>query len=153
MDSLDKLLADLNAVDQPKPSNLDQAQTDKLLAALAAINQSRENPQSTDQSSPKSSSSKAKDPHLETLLSQLKLGYEQQELEEQKKKQVLLHQQQLAAQQQSEAIRKRRERQAKQWLKELDPLTTEGIWFTDFARNYSSLLEAVIDYLEASERG
>lgn len=64
-----------------------------------------------------------------------------------------MHQQQLAAQQQAEAIRKRRERQAKQWLKELDPLTTEGIWFTDFARNYSSLLEAAIDYLEASERG
>jgi hypothetical protein len=88
MDSLDKLLADLDAVDQSKPSNLDQAQTDKLLAALAAIDQSsqsREKPQSTDQSSPKSSSSKAKDPHLETLLSQLKLGYEQQELEEQKK--------------------------------------------------------------------
>jgi len=153
MDSLDKLLADLDAVDQPKPSNLDKSQTDKLLAALAAIDQSREKPQSTDQSSPKSSSSKVKDPHLETLLSQLKLGYEQQELEEQKKKQVLLHQQQLAAQRQAEARRKRRERQAQQWLKELDPLTTEGIWFTDFARNYSSLLEAAIDYLEASERG
>lgn len=153
MDSLDKLLADLDAVDQPKPSSLDQAQTDKLLAALAAIDQSRDKPQSTEQSSPKSSLSKSKDSHLETLLSQIKLSYEQKELEEQQEKQILFHQQQLAAQQQAEAKRKRQERQAQQWLKELDPLTTEGIWFTDFARNYSSLLEAAIDYLEASERG
>ena len=153
MDSLDKLLADLDAVDHPKPSNLGQAQSDKLLAALAALDQSRDKPQSTEQSSPKSSLSKSKDPHLETLLSQIKLSYEQKELEEQQEKQILFHQQQLAAQQQAEAKRKRQERQAQQWLKELDPLTTEGIWFTGFARNYPSLLEAAIDYLEASERG
>lgn len=39
--------------------------------------------------------------------------------------------------------------QAEQWLKSLQPKSSEGRWFEEFACHYSSRLEAAIDYLEA----
>ncbi|MFN3927179.1 MAG: salt stress protein, Slr1339 family [Pseudanabaenaceae cyanobacterium] len=42
---------------------------------------------------------------------------------------------------------RRQERQAKAWLEKLDRLSSDGIWFERFARNYSSELEAAIVYL------
>ena len=39
--------------------------------------------------------------------------------------------------------------QATQWLKTLDPKSTEGLWFDEFACNYDSRLVAAIEYLEA----
>jgi len=40
---------------------------------------------------------------------------------------------------------------AQTWLKELDPLSNEGMWFTEFADGYESRLDAAIDYLMALE--
>lgn len=40
---------------------------------------------------------------------------------------------------------------AQDWLKNLDPLSTEGLWFNQFAEQYTSRLEAAIDYLAALE--
>ncbi|MCA1904210.1 MAG: hypothetical protein LDL47_05155 [Cyanobacteria bacterium KgW148] len=37
---------------------------------------------------------------------------------------------------------------AKEWLKELDPLSSEGLWFKEFAKHYPSELEAALDYLQ-----
>lgn len=157
MNSLDKFLADLDAVDQPEYRNINKSKPEnqgsskeQLLADLAAIDQPRENNQNAYQA--KINLPKSKDPNLETLLSQVKLDYEQKELAELEEKEFVLYQQQLAIQKQEEANKKRREKQAQKWLRALDPLTTEGIWFTDFARNYPSVLEAAIDYLAALER-
>lgn len=55
--------------------------------------------------------------------------------------------------QQLKALKEQRQQevrsQATQWLKTLDPKSTEGLWFDEFACNYDSRLEAAIEYLEA----
>ncbi|PZO43462.1 MAG: hypothetical protein DCF19_05860 [Pseudanabaena frigida] len=38
---------------------------------------------------------------------------------------------------------------ATEWLKHLDPLCSEGLWFEEFAKNYSSRLEAAIALLQS----
>lgn len=38
---------------------------------------------------------------------------------------------------------------ATEWLKKLDPLCGEGLWFEEFAKNYSSRLEAAIALLQS----
>ncbi len=39
--------------------------------------------------------------------------------------------------------------QADEWLKKLDPLSGEGLWFAEFAKNYPSRLEAAIALIAA----
>jgi hypothetical protein len=117
MDSIDKLLAALEAVDNPK------------------VNRDRV---------PKSLPNSAKSNDIEELLNRVKRDFEQKELVELQTEKVKLHQEQ----QQKKA---NLERTARQWLKNLDPLSGEGLWFTDFARNFSSPLEAAIAYLEPQD--
>jgi hypothetical protein len=117
MDSIDKLLAALDAVDNPKVSR-DRSQPSPTIPA--------------------------KSNDIEELLNRVKRDFEQKELIEVQTQKVKLHQEQ----QQKKA---NSERTAKQWLKNLDPLSGEGLWFTDFARNFSSPLEAAIAYLEPHE--
>jgi hypothetical protein len=38
---------------------------------------------------------------------------------------------------------------ATEWLKKLDPLDGEGLWFEEFAKNYDSRLEAAIALLQS----
>lgn len=38
---------------------------------------------------------------------------------------------------------------ANEWLKKLDPLSGEGLWFEEFAKNYPSRLEAAIALIAA----
>jgi acyl-CoA reductase-like NAD-dependent aldehyde dehydrogenase len=40
---------------------------------------------------------------------------------------------------------------ATQWLKELDPISNEGLWFYEFAERCPAPLEAAMDYLMALE--
>ncbi|MGB2925523.1 MAG: hypothetical protein WBB82_09495 [Limnothrix sp.] len=40
---------------------------------------------------------------------------------------------------------------AETWLKNLDPISNEGLWFSEFADGYNSPLDAAIDYLMALE--
>jgi hypothetical protein len=58
-----------------------------------------------------------------------------------------------AQQQRLEALRVKRRGeltlQAQKWLKALNPKSSEGLWFDEFACAYNSRLEAAIDYLEA----
>ena len=37
--------------------------------------------------------------------------------------------------------------QAEQWLKQLDPNSSEGEWFNQYAQRYSDRLQAAVDYL------
>ncbi|MFN9861140.1 MAG: salt stress protein, Slr1339 family, partial [Pseudanabaena sp.] len=41
------------------------------------------------------------------------------------------------------------EQKSKEWLKMLDPLSGEGLWFEEFAKNYPSKLEAAIALMES----
>ncbi|HEY9809262.1 MAG TPA: hypothetical protein V6D13_07965 [Halomicronema sp.] len=83
------------------------------------------------------------------LLQNIKQEYQQQEQAEQLKKQEEIKQQKLKEQQillqQKQALTK----QAEEWLKNLDPLSEEGLWFEEFAYKYPSKLEAAIEYLDA----
>jgi hypothetical protein len=88
---------------------------------------------------------------IESLLAEVKGQYETQDAAVQE-----VQRQQLAAEQQrqaqlQQARRAAVSRTAETWLKNLDPLSTEGLWFNQFAEKYSSKLEAAIDYLSALE--
>jgi hypothetical protein len=85
------------------------------------------------------------------LLAEIKSQYEVQDAIAQEARQ-----QQLAAEQQrqaqaQQARRAALTRTAQDWLQNLDPLSTEGLWFNQFAEQYPSRLEAAIDYLAALE--
>lgn len=88
---------------------------------------------------------------IDSLLEQVKADYEQQdEAENLKIKQELQaeeHRQQQLQQQKLAALNQR----AIAWLKNLDPLSSEGIWFENFSQKYSSKLAAAIDYLQLEE--
>ncbi len=88
---------------------------------------------------------------IDSLLEQVKADYEQQdEAENLKIKQELQveeHRQQQLQQQKLAVLNQR----AIAWLKNLDPLSSEGIWFENFSQKYSSKLAAAIDYLQLEE--
>jgi hypothetical protein len=113
---------------------------DKLLAALEAVDNPKVNPDRV----PKSLPNSAKSNDIDALLNRVKRDFEQKEFVELQAEKVKLHQEQ----QQKKA---NLEKTARQWLKNLDPLSGEGLWFTDFARNFSSPLEAAIAYLEPQD--
>lgn len=74
---------------------------------------------------------------------------------EAKKQQPKLKNHDLEAIALSEKQKQQREKywqtKAQTWLKQLDPLSNEGMWFTEFADGYESRLDAAIDYLMALE--
>ena len=45
-------------------------------------------------------------------------------------------------------IQMKREDQATAWLEQLDPYSDDGFWFEQFAENYSSRIQAAIDFLD-----
>lgn len=87
---------------------------------------------------------------LDNILSDIKADYEAQERAEQQLKESQLkaeeQRQQQLKQQEAEKIRQ----SAIAWLKQLDPLSTEGLWFDSFAKKYDSKLEAAIAYLQSN---
>lgn len=88
---------------------------------------------------------------IDSLLAQVKADYQQhdqaeklkiqQQLQEEQRQQEQIKQQKLAALKQKVIA----------WLKNLDPLSSEGIWFENFSKKYSSKLAAAIDYLQLEE--
>jgi hypothetical protein len=124
---------------------------DKLLAALDAI----DNPNSTSQADPQKkwpypSSNNAKSSEIDALLNKVKQDFEQKKVTEVQAEKSQLQQSKIIAQQDQQR-KLNRERQAQAWLKNLDPLSGEGLWFMDFARNFASPLEAAMVYLEPPE--
>lgn len=98
---------------------------DKLLAEIDA------KPQPTPVQVNKPTKSTSSD--IDRLLSEVKTDYQQKEreLEQQKTKEI--------------------EKQAITWLRNLNPMSSEGLWFEDFAKKYSSKIVAAIDYLRSLE--
>jgi hypothetical protein len=85
----------------------------------------------------------------DSCLEEVRSQYEQQDQaegerleQETREKQRRLRQ--LKAQRRAELAEK-----ALDWLKQLNPKSSEGRWFEEFACGYSSRVEAAIDYLEA----
>lgn len=99
-------------------------------------------------------------PAEDSLLSQVKAEFEEQQRsqelqkqqqlqEEQLQKEQQLREEQLKAQQRKKRQREALTEEATEWLKTLNPRSDEGMWFEDFSYSYSSKLEAAIDYLQA----
>ena len=158
MDSIDKLLAQIKAEykesdlqEQPKKQQIPvqpieqthhqtKSDLDSLLNELEA-----EPVQIKQQQIPKAQKNEAS---LNSLLSDLKGNYQDRDRAEEQLRQEQLKaeelRKQLLKQQELEAL----QQQAIAWLKKLEPLSTEGLWFEKFASNYSSKLEAAIVYLQ-----
>lgn len=135
MESIDDLLAELKAEYQPeKPPALPKQTQKPVIPQIPTL------PVKT---------STGKPSQTDFLLQQIKAEYEEQEKAEKLKKEEELKQEQIKQQQilaqQKQAFKK----QAEEWLKNLDPLSEEGLWFEEFAYKYPSKLEAAIDYLQA----
>ena len=86
---------------------------------------------------------------IDSLLAQVKTDYQQhdqaEELQRQQQFQEEQRKQEQIKQQEFEGLKIK----AIAWLKKLDPLSSEGIWFENFAKRYSSKLAAAIDYLQS----
>ena len=157
MDSIDKLLAQIKAEDQEsnppeqlkkqqipvQPIEQTHHQTELDLDSL--LNELEAEQRQIKQQIPKPPKNEAS---LNSLLSDIKADYEDRDrAEEQLRKEQLKAEElrkQLLKQQELEAL----QRGAIAWLKKLEPLSTEGLWFEKFASNYSSKLEAAIVYLQ-----
>ncbi len=99
----------------------------------------------------------AKSPNLayaaeDILIAEVRAEFEAQEQAKQLEKAQQLREEQLKQQQRKQQQRDALAKQAQMWLKKLDPLSEEGLWFEEFAYTYSSKIEAAIDYLEALQK-
>jgi len=145
MDEIDKLLNSLNNnASEPRPSSeakpVARSSIDDLLKKIDAPSQIPSSPSSDRlfDAAPQITPS----PSSDRLFGDLK-----QEREESLRQ---------AAQQKQERLEhlKQQRRQAltvkaQEWLKNLDPNSSEGRWFEEFACNYETRIVAAIDYLEA----
>lgn len=152
MDAIDKLLSQIKADDgepakiaKPQPKTPSFQPISDINSLLAEVHADLAKPVTT-------KSLKNDSPVIDDILSQVKASYKEQD---QERSPLALHsvqsqlkQQQLQAEQleQIETLKLR----AKAWLKQLDPLSTEGLWFERFAEGYSTKLAAAINYLQES---
>ncbi len=129
MDSIDKLLAELKA-EYTEPATPQQ-----------------QSPPAKRFIQPQSKSSSL----IDNLLAEVKADFVEKETAEELRRQQELEQERIKQEklkaQQLEGLKN----QAKDWLKKLDPLSAEGLWFEKFAESYSSKLEAAIEYLQTNE--
>jgi hypothetical protein len=125
MDEIDKLLAEIQQeYSEPKP---------KL-------------PNQNSQTSPKKSGSNS----IDRLLGELQADFQEKDLAEELQQKQKIEAERIKNEklkmQQAEVFKK----QAEDWLRKLDPLSSEGLWFERFAEQYPSKLEAAIDYLASN---
>ncbi|NEP01435.1 MAG: hypothetical protein F6K58_22815 [Symploca sp. SIO2E9] len=82
------------------------------------------------------------------LLAEVKAEF--QELDRAKQLKIEQYQRQKKCEEEQRLTKQRKAltQQASEWLKNLDIDSEEGLWFEEFAYNYSSKLEAAIDYLQ-----
>ncbi|HCF29348.1 MAG TPA: hypothetical protein DEV81_19595 [Cyanobacteria bacterium UBA11049] len=158
MDSIDKLLAQIKAEyqesdlqEQPKKQQIpaqpiDRSPSQKESSLDILLNQLEVEPgQIKQQQIQKTSKNEAS---LNSLLTDIKADYEAQAHAEEERRQEQLKAEELRKQQLKQQELEGLKRQAIAWLKKLEPLSTEGLWFEKFAENYSSRLEAAIVYLQ-----
>lgn len=146
MDEIDKLLNSLNN-NASEPRSASEAKSkarssiDDLLKQIDSPAPSPSSDRSTDwMATP--SSQVTPSPSNDRLFDELKQEREEALRQEAQQKQERLEQ---LKQQRRQALTVK----AEEWLKTLDPNSSEGRWFEEFACNYRSRIEAAIDYLEA----
>lgn len=173
MDSIDRLLAELQAEHETSPENKrpepqsvqnpsegslnEQGYRDRTIDSLLAQVENEYRAVPSQQSSPSQQPLPAQSRplglkgNLDNLLNEVKSDLEERDRVEELKRQQ---------QEQEEALRREQlkrqqyevlEKQAQKWLKALDPYSDEGFWFEQFAQNYPSKLEAAIAYLQAMQ--
>ena len=168
MSSLDEQLRALEQQHQSSPpvSNSPPTDLDDQLAAITTQFQSQPQP------APPSPAIPANDA-LTQMLQSLEQDQVSQQLKQSQKNQEICHaiadvietkrQQRdhldatqnaraiAAAEKKKQQAQKQNREKAENWLKELDPMSNEGLWFYDFAETYESPLAAAMDYLMALE--
>ena len=112
-------------------------------------NYKKNTPQPRNYSSNQNNNYHSSDPLINSLKKEL-INEQIEALETQKREEKI----KLQKQQQQEKLKAQRKREAltnhaKEWLKNLDINSDEGIWFEEFSYGYESKLDAAIDYLEA----
>jgi len=158
MESIDDLLAQVKAELEPDLQKKNQKKKPPYFISEADLNPAISETQTSSPSSHRDGT--GGDRATDNLLRQLKA-----ELSEQEQQETLLLQQQtqiekqrqeqelrasqLREQQKQERKRQALRQEAEVWLKKLHPNTEEGRWFEEFSYNYSTKLEAAIDYLAA----
>ena len=131
MDSIDKLLAELQSeYKEVQP----QQQQSKSATAKSFI-----------PPSPKSTS------FIDNLLAEVQADFAEKDAAIELKRQQELEQEGIRQEQLKAKQLEALQVQAKEWLAKVDPLSSEGLWFERFAENYSSKLEAAIEYLRNNE--
>jgi uncharacterized membrane protein YgaE (UPF0421/DUF939 family) len=155
MNSIDRLLAQIEAEyqelaepeqlkQQKLPDESCQQPLSKNEASLASLLSELE----PETKHPNKQSRAKQETSINSLLNGLKADYEAQARVEEQLRQEQLKAEKLRKQQLKLQELEALKQQAIAWLKELDPLSTEGLWFENFAEKYSSKLEAALDYLQ-----
>ncbi|MGD1874301.1 MAG: salt stress protein, Slr1339 family [Mastigocoleus sp.] len=88
---------------------------------------------------------------IDRLLWEVKDDFQQQDLALELQEQQELEQKRLQEEKVKNQRRNNLKIQAEEWLKNLDKLSPEGLWFEEFAQGYPSRLEAAIDYLQVNQ--
>lgn len=172
MDSIDKLLAQIKSEyqgidtsEQPKQPITEKASEEGLKDELSPTSGKTFNKEASldsllseveaEKSTNQQGSTKINQPSkntdsLNNILSDLKKDYEAQERAEQQLKETQLKAEQKRQQQLKQQEAEKLQQSAIAWLKELDPLSSEGLWFDSFAEKYDSKLAAAIAYLQTN---
>ncbi|MEM7555935.1 MAG: hypothetical protein AAF378_17930 [Cyanobacteria bacterium P01_A01_bin.84] len=142
MDSIDKILSDLK----------EEYESPGEKAKVKPLPESPKPLKSSNQTYPtyKSPLTSANGDSIDRLLSDVKGDFEQQDLAVELQKQQELEKKSIREERIKVERRKALESKAKEWLKNLDTLSPEGLWFEKFAEGYPSRLEAGIDYLQGN---
>lgn len=144
MDEIDKLLSEIQADDRQSAKIPDRQPKTPPIQPISDIERLLAEVQSDFNNLPTASKSLKNDsPAIDSMLSQVKADCEEQDRVQSQNEQQQLQAEKLK---QIETLKLR----AKTWLKQLDPLSTEGLWFERFAEGYPTKLEAAINYLQES---
>jgi uncharacterized membrane-anchored protein YhcB (DUF1043 family) len=131
MDEIDKLLSELQdeySYTKPKSPQPNLSQNKTIVSHF-----------------PKSASA------IDKLLADVKSDFKQKDLAEESQRQEELQAEQVRQEQLNAKRKEGLKKEAKSWLKNLDPLSSEGLWFERFAEGYPSKLDAAVEYLQSME--
>jgi hypothetical protein len=88
---------------------------------------------------------------IDKLLADVKSDFKQKDLAEELQRQEELQAEQVRQERVNAKRKEGLKKEAKSWLKNLDPLSSEGLWFERFAEGYPSKLDAAVEYLQSME--
>jgi hypothetical protein len=147
MDPIDKLLSSLG--DRPAPAPRPSADTPSQRSIDDLLSNLDDSPAPVSVPAPVPAPAPISAPAPMRLLETMQSEYAQQQAEAELERQRQAQQKARRLEQLQQQRRAELAETAAQWLRSLNPKSSEGQWFEEFACNYESRLEAAIDYLEA----